>query len=57
MLSGSVIVGLYNEGKDLGPQGQELLKTARELARELLGQMMSITLEKVRVTDTEVQVD
>jgi hypothetical protein len=57
VLSGSVIVGLYNEGKDLGPQGQELLKTARELARELLGQMMGISLEKVRVTDTEVQVD
>jgi hypothetical protein len=57
VLAGSVIVGLYNEGKDLGRQGQEQVRTARELARELLGQMMGINLEKVRVTDTAVRVD
>jgi hypothetical protein len=55
VLSGSVILGLYNEGKDLGRP--ELVKTARELARELLLQMMGITFEKVRVIDDAVRVN
>jgi hypothetical protein len=55
VLAGSVMVGLYNEGKDLGRPEQ--VRTARELARELLGQMMAISLDKVRVTDTAVQID
>jgi len=55
VLSGSIILGLYNEGRDLGRQDQ--MKAARELARELLVQMMGITLEKVRVTDDSVRVN
>ena len=55
VLGGSVIIGLYNEGKDLGREDH--VKTARELARELLVQMMGITPERVRVTGTTVRVD
>ncbi|WP_309894062.1 DUF6683 family protein [Archangium sp.] len=55
VLSGSIILGLYNEGRDLGRQEQT--KAARELARELLMQMMGITLEKVRLTDDTVRVN
>jgi hypothetical protein len=54
VLSGSIILGLYNEGRDLARPEQ--MKTARELAKELLEQMMGITFEKVQVTDDAVRV-
>ena len=55
VLSGSVIQELYNEGRELGRQ--DLTKQARELARELLVQMMGITLDKVHLIDDTVRVN
>ena len=55
VLSGSLILGLYNEGRDKGRPEQ--MKTARELARDLLEQMMGITLDKVHVNGGSVRVE
>ena len=55
VLSGTLILGLYNEGRDKGRPEQ--MKTARELAKELLGQMMGITLDKVRISGDTVRID
>ncbi|PTL83750.1 DUF6683 family protein [Vitiosangium sp. GDMCC 1.1324] len=55
VLSGSIIRGLYNEGRDKGRPEQ--LKLARELAAELLEQLMGITPDKVRVDGNAVRVD
>jgi hypothetical protein len=55
VLSGTLILGLYNEGRDKGRPEQ--MKTARELARDLLGQMMGITLDKVHVSGDTVRID
>lgn len=55
VLSGSIILGLYNEGRDKGRP--ELQKEARELAKELLDQMMGIRIEKVRLEGDSVWID
>jgi hypothetical protein len=55
VLSGSLILGLYNEGRDKGQP--DLQKEARELAKELLEQMMGIRIDKVRVESTAVWID
>ena len=55
VLSGSIILGLYNEGRDKGRP--ELQKEARELAKELLDQMMGIRIEKVRLEGDCVWID
>ncbi|MCY1081320.1 DUF6683 family protein [Archangium lansingense] len=54
VLSGSIILGLYNEGRDTGRPEQQ--KQARELAKELLEQMMGLRIEKVCLEDTEVRI-
>jgi hypothetical protein len=55
VLSGTLILGLYNEGRDKGRPEQ--MKTARELAKDLLGQMMGITLDRVHVVGDTVSID
>ncbi|MGZ3458494.1 MAG: DUF6683 family protein [Archangium sp.] len=55
VLSGSIILGLYNEGRD--PGHPEQLKAARDLARELLEQSLGLTLDKVRLEGGAVRVD
>lgn len=55
VLSGSIILGLYNDGRDRGLPG--LQKEARELARELLEQMMGISIDKVHVDDDGVRIE
>ena len=52
VLSGSIILGLYNEGRDKGDSKQQ--KEARELAGELLEQMMGIDIDKVHLEDDTV---
>ncbi|WNG34239.1 hypothetical protein F0U61_11815 [Archangium violaceum] len=54
VLSGSIIRGLYNEGRDKGRAEQ--LKTARELAKTLLEQWMGLTIEKVRLDGNAVRI-
>lgn len=54
VLSGSIIRGLYNEGRDKGRAEQ--LKSARELARALLEQLMGLTIEKVRLDGNAVRI-
>jgi hypothetical protein len=55
VLSGSIILGLYNDGRDKGlPQ---LQKEARELAKELLEQMMGIRIDKVHADDDGVRIE
>ncbi|MFY0529103.1 DUF6683 family protein [Archangium gephyra] len=55
VLSGGIILGLYNEGRDKGQPDQQ--KAARELAKELLEQMMGIRIDKVRVEPAAVWID
>jgi hypothetical protein len=55
VLSGTLILGLYNEGRDKGRPEQ--MKTARELAKDLLGQMMGITLDKVQLVGDTVRIN
>ncbi|WP_375767476.1 hypothetical protein NR798_38235 [Archangium gephyra] len=55
VLSGSLILGLYNEGRDKGRP--ELQKEARELAKELLEQTMGIRIDKVRLDGDSVWID
>jgi hypothetical protein len=52
VLSGSVILGLYNEGRDKGRSSQQ--KEAQELAEELLEQTMGIDLEKAHLESNTV---
>ncbi|QRK13197.1 hypothetical protein JQX13_26105 [Archangium violaceum] len=54
VLSGSIIRGLYNEGRDKGRAEQ--LKSARELARAMLEQLMGLTIEKVRLDGNAVRI-
>ena len=51
VLSGSIILGLYNEGRD------KEQKTARELARALLEQLMGITPERIHTDGDSVWID
>ncbi|ATB28081.1 DUF6683 family protein [Melittangium boletus] len=51
VLSGSIILGLYNEGRDKDR------KTARELARALLEQLMGITPERIHTDGDSVWID
>ncbi|HYO58764.1 DUF6683 family protein [Archangium sp.] len=55
VLSGTIIRGLYNEGRD--KERPEQMKTARDLAKELLEQMMGIAVDKVRVDGSTVRID
>lgn len=55
VLSGMLILGLYNEGRDEGKP--ETIKTARSLAKDLLDQMMDISIERVRVSGNSVQIN
>lgn len=53
VLSGSIIRGLYTEGRE--KERPEQLKAARDLARELLEQWMGLTIDKVRVDGNTVR--
>jgi hypothetical protein len=55
VLAGSIIRKLYNEGHDR--ERPELMKAARELAKELLEQMMGISLDKVHVDGATVRIN
>lgn len=55
VLSGSIILGLYNDGRDRERPEQQ--KAARELAKELLEQMMGISIDKVHVDDDVVRIE
>ncbi|HYO67386.1 MAG TPA: DUF6683 family protein, partial [Archangium sp.] len=55
VLSGRIILGLYNEGRDKGRS--ELTRESRELAKELLDETMGIQLEKVHTDDSGVWID
>jgi uncharacterized protein DUF6683 len=55
VLSGSIILGLYNEGRDKG--SPELMKESRELAKELLDEMMGIRIDKVHAEDGVVWIE
>lgn len=55
VLSGRIILGLYEEGRDKRRPDQQ--KEARELAEELLEQMMGIDLEKAHLEPTTVCFD
>ncbi|HEX5750493.1 MAG TPA: DUF6683 family protein [Archangium sp.] len=55
VLSGSIILGLYNEGRDKGRS--DLMRESRELAKELLDEMMGIRIEKVHAEDTGVWIE
>ncbi|WPB79244.1 DUF6683 family protein [Archangium violaceum] len=52
VLSGHIILGLYNEGRDKGRP--ELMRESRELAKELLDEMMGTRIEKVHAEDDGV---
>jgi hypothetical protein len=54
VLSGSIIRGLYTEGRE--KDRPELLKAARDLAKELLEQWMGLTLDKVRLDGNTVRI-
>jgi hypothetical protein len=53
-LAGMLVLGLYNEGRDEGRPEQ--MKTAGEMAGELLEGMMGISIDKVRVSGNTVQI-
>lgn len=55
VLAGRIILGLYNEGRDKGRS--ELTRESRELAKELLDEMMGIRIEKVRAEDGGVWIE
>ncbi|AKJ06870.1 Hypothetical protein AA314_08496 [Archangium gephyra] len=55
VLSGNIILGLYNEGRDKGRA--DLTKESRELAKELLDEMMGIRIDKVHAEDTCVWIE
>lgn len=54
VLAGSIIRGLYTEGRD--KDRPEQLKAARDLAKELLEQLMGLTLDKVRLDGNTVRI-
>ncbi|OJH35496.1 hypothetical protein BON30_38875 [Cystobacter ferrugineus] len=55
VLSGSIILGLYSEGRDT--RQPALQRTARELARELLTRLMGLSIEQVRTEGGSVRID
>lgn len=55
VLSGSIILGLYDEGQDKGQREQ--VRSAQELAKDLLDQMMGIAIDKVRPTEDGVHIE
>ena len=55
VLSSRIILGLYNEGRDKGRP--ELMRESRELAKELLDEMMGIRIEKVHAEDNGVWIE
>ncbi|QRN99485.1 hypothetical protein JRI60_10895 [Archangium violaceum] len=55
VLAGTIVRGLYAEGRDKGRPEQ--LKLARELGKDLLEQMLGLTLDKVRVDGDSVRLD
>ncbi len=55
VLSGSIILGLYNEGRDKGRAEQ--MKMAGDMARELLERMLGISIDKVRASGDSVWMD
>jgi hypothetical protein len=55
VLAGTIVRGLYTEGRDKGRPEQ--LKLARELGKDLLEQMLGLTLDKVHVDGDSVRLD
>ncbi|EPX58871.1 hypothetical protein D187_003586 [Cystobacter fuscus DSM 2262] len=55
VLSGSIILGLYTEGRDT--RQPALQRTARELARELLTRLMGLSIEQVRTEGDSVRIN
>jgi hypothetical protein len=55
VLAGTIVRGLYTEGRDKGRPEQ--LKLARELGKELLEQMMGLSVDKVHVDGNSVRLD
>ncbi|WNG20199.1 DUF6683 family protein [Cystobacter fuscus] len=55
VLSGSIILGLYSEGRDTRQPAQQ--RTARELARELLTRLMGVSIEQVRTEGDSVRIN
>jgi hypothetical protein len=55
VLSGSIILGLYSEGRDT--RQPALQRAARELARELLTRLMGLSIEQVRTEGDSVRID
>lgn len=55
VLSGMLVLGLYNEGREQG--NAETLKTARTLAKDFLNDMMGISIDRVRVSGNAVQIN
>ncbi|MFY0580451.1 DUF6683 family protein [Cystobacter fuscus] len=55
VLSGSIILGLYAEGRDT--RQPALQRTARELARELVTRLMSLSIEQVRTEGASVRIN
>jgi hypothetical protein len=55
VLSGSIILGLYTEGRETSQPEQQ--KMARSLARELLTRLLGVSIERVRIDGDVVWVD